>query len=116
MGASPDVARLASRLARSNNFVGVTDEDIAPGSVDVIISEIFSHFLVGELGLQVVTRAKQRFLKQGGLVLPAVSHMRLAPYQDPELGAELRARHLFWQNSNFYGFDLTAALPLAMEL
>ena len=39
-------------------------EDIPLKSVDVIVSELFSHFLVGEVGLQVVTEAK-RFLKPG---------------------------------------------------
>lgn len=124
--ASPDVARLASRLARANGYMDVievipkhlediTDEDVAPGSVDVIVSEIFSHFLVGEMGLQPVTRAKQRFLRDGGLVLPAMSWLKLSPFEDKEIGAELRARHSFWNQRDFHGFDITAALPLAVE-
>jgi len=124
--ASPEMARLASRLARANGLAGVVevvpkhledigDDEIAPGSVDVIISELFSHFLVGEVGLQVVTIAKQRFLRPGGLVLPAAAQLRLSPFEDKALGAELRARHSFWHQRDFYGLDLSAALPLAEE-
>lgn len=124
--ASRDMARVASRLARANGFTGVvevvpkhleevTDEEVAPGSVDVIISELFSHFLVGELGLQVVTEAKRRFLRPGGLVLPDVARLRLSPFEDRDLGVELRSRHSFWRQRDFYGLDLSAALPLAEE-
>ena len=121
---SPEIARVASRLARANGYAGVVEvipkhlesiefEEI--GEVDVIVSELFSHFLVGELGLQAVTHAASRFLKPGGLVLPAAAWLKLSPFEDPNLGAELRGRHGFWQNRDFMGFDLTAALPLAVE-
>lgn len=124
--ASPEVARVASRLARANGFVGtievipkhledITDEDISPGSVDVIVSELFSHFLVGELGLQPVTLARKRFLRPGGLVLPAIGRLMLSPFDDKELGAELRGRHSFWAQRDFYGLNLTSALKFAEE-
>lgn len=123
---SPEIARVASRLARANGYVGVievvpkhledvTHEDIPSGSVDIIVSELFSHFLVGEVGLQVVTMAKQRFLRPGGLILPEVSWLKLSPFEDPALGAELRGRHKFWQQQDFMGFDLTSVLPIAEE-
>lgn len=122
---SPEIARVASRLSRSNGFgrqvevipkhlEDITEEDIPLQSVDVIVSELFAHFLVGEVGLQVVTEAK-KFLKPGGLVLPSQAWLKLAPFEDPELGAELRRRHTFWQNKDFMGFDLTAALPFVEE-
>jgi len=124
--ASPQMSRLASRLARSNNLVGVvevvpkhlediSDDDVEPGSVDVIVSELFSHFMVGELGPQAVTYAKQRFLRPGGLVLPAKAIMKLSPFEDKELAGELRARHRFWLQSDFHGFDLSPAWPIAEE-
>jgi len=123
---SPEIARVASRLARANNLhhiveivpkhlEKVTFDDIPAGSVDIIVSELFSHFLVGEIGLQVVTLAKQRFLRPGGLVLPEIAWLKLSPFEDPALGAELRARHSFWEQTDFMGLDLTAALPLAAE-
>ncbi|CAK0895343.1 unnamed protein product [Prorocentrum cordatum] len=124
--ASPQMARVASRLARANGFVGVvqvlpkqvediTEEEVATGSVDVIVSELFSHF--SGLGLQAVTEAKRRFLRPGGLVLPAMSRLFLSPFEDRALGAELRARHSFWQERDFrgLGLDLSAAWPLAEE-
>jgi len=124
--ASPSCARLASRLSRANGFVGVvevvpkhlediTEHDIPRGSADVIVSELFSHFLVGELGLQAVTVAKERFLSPGGLVLPEAAVLKLSPFEDKALGAELRERHKFWLHRDFYGLDLTAAWPLAEE-
>lgn len=123
---SLEIARVASRLARANGFVGVvevvpklleavTEEDIPTGSVDVIVSELLSHFLVGETGLQVVTIAKNRFLKPGGLILPATAELKLAPFADPQLGAELRMRHSFWEQTDFHGLDLRSAIPLAVE-
>merc|ERR1712226_1512860 len=41
--------------------------------------------------------------------------MKLSPFADAELGAELRARHTFWHQKDFYGLDLSAALPLAVD-
>eukprot|EP00928_Gymnodinium_smaydae_P071236 TRINITY_DN54881_c0_g1_i1.p1 TRINITY_DN54881_c0_g1~~TRINITY_DN54881_c0_g1_i1.p1 ORF type:complete len:437 (-),score=63.06 TRINITY_DN54881_c0_g1_i1:13-1323(-) len=124
--ASPSIARVASRLVRANglhhvvevipkHLEEVTHDDIPQGSVDVIVSELFSHFLVGELGLQPVSLAKRQFLRPGGLVLPGLATLKLAPFEDKELGAELRARNSFWQQRDFYGFDLTSALPMALE-
>eukprot|EP00434_Breviolum_minutum_P028313 symbB.v1.2.025049.t2/scaffold2411.1/size79909/3 len=95
---SPEIARVASRLSRSNGFgrqvevipkhlEDVTEEDVPLQSVDIIVSELFAHFLVGEVGLQVVTEAK-KFLKPGGLVLPSSATLKLAPFEDSELGAE----------------------------
>eukprot|EP00930_Biecheleria_cincta_P060302 TRINITY_DN45979_c0_g1_i1.p1 TRINITY_DN45979_c0_g1~~TRINITY_DN45979_c0_g1_i1.p1 ORF type:complete len:432 (+),score=56.95 TRINITY_DN45979_c0_g1_i1:36-1331(+) len=124
--ASPAMARVASRLVRANGLVGVvevipkhledvTDEEILPGSVDVIISELFSHFLVGEVGLPVVTRAKARFLKPNGLVLPSFARLSLSPFQDRALGVELRTQRNFWRSTDYYGLDLSAAMPIAEE-
>ncbi|CAK9078353.1 unnamed protein product [Durusdinium trenchii] len=122
---SSEIARVASRLSRANGFAGIldvipkhlediTEEDVPLGSVDIIVSELFSHFLVGEVGLQVVTEAK-RFLKPGGLILPSQARIKLSPFADPTLGAELRARHSFWQTTDFMGLDLSSALPFAEE-
>jgi len=124
--ASPEIARVASRLSRANGFMNVievvpkhleevTEDDIPAGSVDVIVSELFSHFLVGEIGLQPVTEAKTKFLKLGGLILPEVAWLKLSPFEDKALGAELRSRHRFWAQRDFYGFDLTSVLPIAEE-
>jgi len=123
---SPAMARVASRLARANGLAGtvevvpklledVSEAEIPSGSVDVIVSELLSHFLVGEVGLQVVTAAKTRFLRPGGLVLPAEAWLKLSLFEDPELGAELRQRHEFWAQRDFYGIDLSAVLPIAEE-
>eukprot|EP00929_Paragymnodinium_shiwhaense_P037188 TRINITY_DN19858_c0_g1_i1.p1 TRINITY_DN19858_c0_g1~~TRINITY_DN19858_c0_g1_i1.p1 ORF type:complete len:428 (+),score=83.14 TRINITY_DN19858_c0_g1_i1:54-1286(+) len=124
--ASPAMARVASRLVRANDLATVvevipkhleeiTEEDVPAGSVDVIVSELFSHMLVGEVGLQVVTQAKSRFLKPGGLVLPERARLKLSPFEDKELTAELLQRHSFWSQQNFCGFDLSSALPMAWE-
>jgi len=123
---SPEIATVASRLARANGYVTVievvpklleevTEQDIPQASVDVIVSELMSHFLVGETGLQVVTLAKNRFLKPDGLIMPAIGVLKVSPFSDPVLGAELRARHSFWNQTDFEGFDLTPALPLAIK-
>ncbi|CAJ1382293.1 unnamed protein product [Effrenium voratum] len=122
---SPEIAQVASKLARANGFGAVvevipkhleeiTEQDIPLASVDIIVSELFSHFLVGEVGLQVVTEAK-RFLKPKGLVLPQEAVLKLAPFEDAQLGAELRGRHSFWQTKDFMGLDLSPALAIAEE-
>lgn len=125
--ASRDVAKVASRLARANGLTGivhvlpkhledVTFDEIPANSVDIIVSELFSHFLVGEVGLQAVTIAKKRFLKPGGFVLPEKAWLFLSPFDDKEVCAELRGRHTaFWRQKDFYGLDLTSAVPLAEE-
>merc|ERR1711879_1046883 len=59
--------------------------------------------------------AKKRFLRPGGLILPEVAWLKLSPFEDKALGAELRARHRFWQQRDFYGFDLTSVMPVAEE-
>jgi len=124
--ASPEMARVASRLIRANGFTGVielvpkhleevSEDEIPKGSVDVIVSELFSHFLVGEIGLQVVTMAKERFLRPGGLILPEIAWLKISPFEDKALATELRSRHRFWNNRDFYGFDLTGVLAIAEE-
>merc|ERR1712046_383379 len=39
----------------------------------------------------------------------------MSPFEDKALGAELRARHSFWRQRDFYGLDLSEAYPLAEE-
>ena len=43
--------------------------------------------------------------QSGGLVLPSQAWLKLAPFEDPELGAELRGRHTFWQNKEGIRWD-----------
>jgi histone-arginine methyltransferase CARM1 len=57
--------------------------------------------------------ARKHFLKPGGLMFPTTGSIVLAPITDATLHAEQAAKTVFWENTDFYGVDLSAALPLA---
>ena len=52
-------------------------------------------------------RAKERFLKPDGLMYPASGTIFLAPITDEFLYNEQCLKAKFWENSNFFGIDLS---------
>ena len=53
----------------------VEDLDIEEGSVDIIISEWMGYFLLRESMLDSLLRARDKFLKPGGLMFPSHATM-----------------------------------------
>lgn len=87
----------------------ITDEVV--GKVDVLISEPIGTFLFNERMIETYLVARDRFLKPGGKMFPNVGDLCIAPFSDPMLHWEQQNKNQFWKNTNFYGLDLTSAVP-----
>jgi len=71
-------------------------EDIElPEKVDIIVSEWMGYFLLYETMLPSVLHARDKWLKEDGLMLPSQATLFLAPYADP---GEFEERVSFWQD------------------
>lgn len=84
-------------------FRGTMETVELPGPVDVIISEWMGYFLLFERMLDSVLFARDRWLRPGGLLLPARASLHVAAIEDFELEAK---RFSWWES--VYGFDLSA--------
>jgi predicted RNA methylase len=112
--ASP-MARLAREVAALNGLAAVQvlerrveELRLAPHSVDVLVSEWMGFHLVNESMLDSVLVARDRFLKPGGLMLPARARLLAAP-------AELAADVLFWSNPACTGeLDMSCVARVAV--
>ena len=116
---SIEVAKVLSEAnGFSNKLVLINGklEDITlPEKVDIIISEPIGFLLLHERMLETYATSRQRFLKPGGLMMPTTGSIVIAPLSDEVVYREQLAKIAFWQNSNFFGVDLTAALDRAYE-
>jgi histone-arginine methyltransferase CARM1 len=89
-------------------------EDIEPPEkVDVIISEPLGFLLVHERMLEIFVQAREKWLKPGGLMMPSVGTIYIAPFCDQAIYDEQMSKAMFWNNSNFYGVDLTCLVDEA---
>ncbi|XP_074521100.1 histone-arginine methyltransferase CARM1 [Halichoeres trimaculatus] len=86
---------------------GGVEEVTCPESVDVIVSEPMGYMLLGDRVVERFIQAR-RFLKPTGLMFPSCADIHLAPFTDEQLYCEHHARAAFWQQSNFYGVNLSA--------
>lgn len=114
---STEVARL---LAERNGFVdrveiisGKIEEIELPEKVDIIISEPIGFLLVHERMLESYVIARDRFLKPGGLMMPTLGSIILAPLSDDGLYKEQLGKIAFWECQDFYGIDISPALDKA---
>lgn len=108
-------------LADGNSFLGpkvvvvnrpletITNE--VPEKVDVLVSEPIGTFLFNERMIESYLVARDRFLKPGGKMFPNVGTLCIAPFSDAMLHYEQQNKDGFWKNTDFYGIDLTAAVP-----
>ena len=71
--------------------------------VDIIISEWMGYFLLYESMLDTVLVARDKYLVEGGLILPSKATMYIAGIEDADYKEEKIA---FWEN--VYGFDMSA--------
>ena len=115
------------------NAAKIEDESIPipPQSVDIIISEPIGVLLVHERMLESFLIARDRYLKPNGALFPSDGTIFLAPvrlsllaviysgyaltdpsfllqFTDASLWTQTMAKVRFWDNSNFYGVDLSA--------
>ena len=117
-----DAALVAQELCTANGMnskikiiKGKVEEIELPEKVDVIISEPIGCLLVHERMIESYIAARDRFLKPGGLMLPTVGSIVLAPFSDAALYADQLSKAAFWDNANFYGVDLTSAKERAVD-
>jgi type I protein arginine methyltransferase len=108
------MARFATALAAKAGMQDVIEvipkslqELTLPERVDVLISEPWGFFLFHERIVEVFLAARDRFLKPGGMLYPALGTLWVAPYEDEELFASRLKRTAFWRQSDFYGVDLS---------
>jgi len=99
----------ASGLTGSVEVIrGKVEEVELPERVDVIVSEWMGCFLLYESMLDSVLRARDRWLKPGGSMLPRRAQMWLAPFRDEEAAEEQKA---FW--ADVHGIDMSCLAPIA---
>jgi histone-arginine methyltransferase CARM1 len=84
-----------------------------PEKVDIIISEPIGFLLVHERMLEVYVIARNRFLKPGGLMYPSSGSIVFAPLTDEALFQEQVGKSVFWENSDFYGVNISNVRELA---
>ncbi|XP_061362738.1 probable protein arginine N-methyltransferase 6 [Gastrolobium bilobum] len=112
-----NIALQARRVVEANNLSNVVIvlhgrvEDLELSEkVDVIISEWMGYMLLYESMLGSVITARNRWLKRGGLILPSIARLYMAPFTHPSRYSESID---FWRN--VYGIDMSAMMPLAKQ-
>ncbi|CAI9097089.1 OLC1v1033399C1 [Oldenlandia corymbosa var. corymbosa] len=111
------IAVQANEVIKANNLSdtiivlhGRVEDVEIDEEVDVIISEWMGYMLLYESMLGSVIRARDRWLRPGGLILPSNATLYMAPVTHPDRYAESID---FWRN--VYGIDMSAIMPLAKQ-
>ncbi|XP_062519331.1 protein arginine N-methyltransferase 2-like isoform X2 [Corticium candelabrum] len=112
-----EMANHTEKVVRCNGLEGKVQvikgkiEDIVlPEKVDVIVSEWMGTLLLFELMLESVLKARNRFLKQGGVMWPSEASLFLVPCSAQ---FEYDRKLAFWEHQ--YGFDFSPLIPLAKQ-
>ena len=92
----------------------ISDEMIGK-CVDVIVSEPLGTFLLNERMLETYVIARDKFLKEGGKMFPATAHFCVIPFYDEAIYNEQMNKTTFWDNTNFYGLNLTCLKEKAIQ-
>jgi hypothetical protein len=71
--------------------------------------------LVHERMLESFVVGRDRFLKEDGLMMPSTGTIFVSPFSDETLYNEQVAKASFWQQSDFYGVDITSLHTQALE-
>ena len=69
--------------------------------------------LLHEQMLPSLIKARDKFLKPGGRVYPALGTLFALPFSDPTLFSSTASKVAFWEATDFYGLNLTSLLPQA---
>ena len=74
---------------------------------------------VHERMLECYVKARDRFLKPGGKMMPTIGEIVTAPITDETLHQEQGLKASFWESQNYYGVDLSmwvfSSLPFGRE-
>lgn len=85
------------------------DIDLPVDSVDIIVSEWMGYFLLYESMLDTVLYARDKYLVEGGLILPDKCAMYIAGIEDGQYKDE---KIHYWED--VYGFDYSPFIKVAM--
>jgi len=115
------MAQHANTLIRNNNMqhkikviAGKIEEIELPEKVDVIISEPMGYMLLNERMLESFLHAK-KWLKPNGKLYPTIGDLYCAPFTDEALYMEQATKANFWNQTSFYGIDLTSLKSQAFD-
>lgn len=115
------MAQHASSLIKHNNLqnkikviAGKIEEIELPEKIDVIISEPMGYMLLNERMLESFLHAK-KWLKPNGKLYPTIGDLYCAPFTDESLYMEQATKANFWNQTSFYGIDLTSLKSAAFE-
>lgn len=108
-----ELVEMGTRVARKNGFgpevlefyLGDARLERLPDDleqVDIIVSEWMGYFMLYEARLNEVVRARDRWLKPGGLIFPDKAKLHMAVLEDPAYVE----RHFEYFN-NVWGFDFS---------
>ena len=106
----------AEKIMRNNGFEniecikGKMEEIELPEKVDIIISEWMGYCLLYESMMQTVLYARDKYLKQDGLILPDRCTIEIALIEDAEYKDE---KIDFWDD--VYGFDYSCMKPIVLR-
>ena len=84
----------------------IQDISLPLKQVDIIVSEWMGYCLLYEAMFDSVIYARDRYLKNGGLMIPAQSTLYIAPFSHPEYR---KSRIDFWDD--VYGYDMGCFKP-----
>lgn len=112
-----DIANKAKEIIKANKFdnvitviQGKMEEITLPvEKVDIIVSEWMGYFLFYESMLDSVIYARDKYLVEGGIMLPDRAELRMVAIEDRDYKQE---KIEFWEN--VYGFDMSCIRSVAM--
>ncbi|XP_071805269.1 protein arginine N-methyltransferase 6-like [Asterias amurensis] len=110
----------AKLVVKENNLENIVElvsgkaEDVQlPEKVDVIVSEWMGNFLLFEAMLNSVVVARDRFLKEGGLILPSKCTLFVAPVDSQKI---YERRIDFWSSTKeTYDLSMECMIPFAKK-
>lgn len=98
----------ANRLRNAHIMPCHSSEMVDPPKVDVVVSETLGNYPFEEHIIETLNDARARFLKAGGVIIPARIEQLVAPVVSERIHAELSA----WDET---GFDLSAAKAMSLN-
>jgi len=107
----------AKKIVKANGFSdritllrGKMEEIVLPvDKVDIIISEWMGYFLLYESMLDTVIYARDKYLREGGIILPDRAVLKVCAIEDEDYRKE---KIDFWDN--VYGFDMSCIREIAL--
>jgi protein arginine N-methyltransferase 6 len=89
---------------------GLVEDIELPEKVDVIVSEWMGYFLIYEAMLKTVIYARDKWLKEDGLMYPAEAKLYISAFSDPDY---YKSKIDFW--NDVFGIDMSVLIPFAKQ-